>query len=446
MLPRVSLCLIVKDEEASLPSCLASVADLVDDIVIVDTGSADRSREIAAEFRACVIDFAWTNSFADARNECLRHARGGWIFSIDADEYLDESNRVKLRTLFENLEDDNLAYNFRIRCPLAPGRGPPVIAEQVRLFRNRPEHRWQYRVHEQILPALRSTGASCRDLDVLIQHSGYIDPGLSRAKLERNLALLRLDHDERPDDPFILRNLGWTYLDLGRAGDALPFLQRGRALSESDPGNLLHLYALEVHCLQQLGKLHEASALCQLGRARYSQDSSLLFQEALLRHQQNDLGGAERCLRQLLNPQHVSTGIARIGCAFEGLHGFLARHHLGLVLLDQGRRAEAETEWQAVLAEQPAYVPAEIELAKLFLQENRENEAEKVMREILKQDPSQVDCWCNLAKVLRNQNRLPAVLEVCREARKHFPDEPDLVRLHEEMLTAFRRNDVGRFS
>src|SRR5262249_55825806 len=91
--PRVSLCMIVKDEEANLPACLGSVADLVDEVVVVDTGSADRTREVAARYGAKVYDFAWVDSFAAARNESLRHATGDWVLWLDADGRLDAGNR-----------------------------------------------------------------------------------------------------------------------------------------------------------------------------------------------------------------------------------------------------------------------------------------------------------------------------------------------------------------
>src|SRR6185369_12826459 len=82
---RVSLCMIVKNEEANLPPCLSSAADLVDEIIIADTGSTDRTREIAASFGARVVEFPWVDSFAAARNESVRHATGDWIFWLDAD-------------------------------------------------------------------------------------------------------------------------------------------------------------------------------------------------------------------------------------------------------------------------------------------------------------------------------------------------------------------------
>src|SRR5438552_17207038 len=108
--------MIVRNEEANLPACLESVRGLFDEIIVVDTGSTDRTKEIAAEFGARVFDFVWVDSFAAARNECLRHATGKWIFWMDADDRLDEENRNRLRALFAGLKDENAAYALTLLC------------------------------------------------------------------------------------------------------------------------------------------------------------------------------------------------------------------------------------------------------------------------------------------------------------------------------------------
>jgi glycosyltransferase involved in cell wall biosynthesis len=97
--PRVSLCLIAKDEEHNLPACLAPAVGLVEEIVVVDTGSTDATREVARRLGARVFDFPWCDSFAAARNETLRHAQGDWVLWLDADDRLDDDNRAKLRAL-----------------------------------------------------------------------------------------------------------------------------------------------------------------------------------------------------------------------------------------------------------------------------------------------------------------------------------------------------------
>lgn len=93
---RVSLCMIVKDEEEALPGCLESVRGLVDEIIVVDTGSKDRTPEIAKKYGAKVFSFRWINDFAAARNESLRHATGDYIFWLDVDDRV----RLKKRKIF----------------------------------------------------------------------------------------------------------------------------------------------------------------------------------------------------------------------------------------------------------------------------------------------------------------------------------------------------------
>src|SRR5439155_24590556 len=143
--PRVSLCMIVRNEEANLPACLSSADGLVDEILIVDTGSTDATKAIAADFGARVVDFPWVDSFAAARNEGLRHASGDWIFWLDAEDRLDEDNRGRLRALLAGLQDDNAAYVMKCLC-LPDGSGTATLVDHVRLFRNRPDIRWRYRV------------------------------------------------------------------------------------------------------------------------------------------------------------------------------------------------------------------------------------------------------------------------------------------------------------
>src|SRR5262245_17508760 len=188
---RRSLCMIVRNEEVNLKACLESAADLVDEIVLVDTGSTDRTREIALACGARVFDFPWVDSFAAARNESLRHATGDWAFWLDADDRLDEPNRAKLGDLFAGLRDENAAFVLKCLCLPEGGVGSGMVVDHVRLFRNRPDVRWKYRVHEQILPAVRATGGTVRWSDVVIHHTGYQDPALRGRKLERDLRLLR---------------------------------------------------------------------------------------------------------------------------------------------------------------------------------------------------------------------------------------------------------------
>jgi hypothetical protein len=146
MHPSVSFALIVRNEEAKLPACLESIAGIGGEIIVVDTGSTDRTKEVAVGFGAKVFDESWIDDFAAARNECIRHATGEWIFWLDADERVDEGNRDKLRLLFEEIihegprrdtkeEKKNVAYVMKCLCVDQAGGGRHgTVVDHVRLF------------------------------------------------------------------------------------------------------------------------------------------------------------------------------------------------------------------------------------------------------------------------------------------------------------------------
>jgi GT2 family glycosyltransferase/Flp pilus assembly protein TadD len=384
---RKSLCIIARNEEANLADCLRSAADLFDEVILLDTGSTDRTKEIAAEFGARVFDFAWCDSFSEARNECLRHATGDWIFWLDADDRLDEENRGKLADLLAGLNGDNAAYSMKCLCLPDPVHGTSTVVDHVRLFRNRSENRWEYRVHEQILPALRRSGAEIRWSDVVIRHTGYQDPALRRRKLDRDLRLLQLENQERPAHPFILFNLGGVYAELGLHAEALTALRHSLASSDPRDSIVRKLYALIVQCHRELGQTAEAEAACQAGRSHYPDDTELLFQEGLLRRANGDPTGAIAAFRRLQASQEA----AHFASIDTGLRGYKARHNLAVVYYEQGQPAEAEAEWQAALQEQPDFFPSLLGLGEVYLSQQRWPDLERVCARLEEMSPAGVD-------------------------------------------------------
>jgi tetratricopeptide (TPR) repeat protein len=326
----------------------------VGEVVVVDTGSADRTREVAVRFGAKVFHFPWCDSFAAARNESLRHATGAWVFWLDADDRLDEDNRRRLRALFASLPNDNAAYVMKCLCLPGRGNGVATAVDHVRLFRNHPQVRWRYRVHEQILPSIRETGAEVRWADIAVHHVGYQDPATRRRKLERDLRLLLLEARDQPDDPFTLFNLGSIYHEQGRHSDALPCLRRSLARSRPGDSIVRKLYALVVSCHRALGQSAEAQAACREGLAVCPDDTELLFIESNLRKEGGDRAGAKAALTRLLTTK-PGQQFASIDV---GLRGYKGRHNLAVLYSEEGRFAEAEAEWGLALAEQSDFLPA----------------------------------------------------------------------------------------
>jgi tetratricopeptide (TPR) repeat protein len=254
---------------------------LADEVIVVDTGSTDRTKEIAGRLGAKVYDLPWCDSFAAARNESVKHATGEWVFWLDADDRLNEENRGKLRALFAGLADENAAYAMKCVCLPDPATGAVAVVDHVRLFRNHPQIRGRYRVHEQILPAVRSVGGEVRWTDVAVHHTGYRDPDPRARKQERDLRLLEREDAENPDDPFTLFNVGWLLSELGRPAEALPRLLRNLERSDPRDSTVRKLYALVAQCHRRLGRLEPALASCADGRRLYPDDAELLYLAAV---------------------------------------------------------------------------------------------------------------------------------------------------------------------
>lgn len=211
----LSLCMIVKNEEKMLPGCLDSVKDLVDEIILVDTGSEDRTKEIAANYNAKIYDFEWINDFAAARNESLKHANGEWILYLDADERIQNQNKELIRQKLKNSPAQLGAYLCIIESEHTQGDEDSSlhIGAYPRLFKNLgyPTINFSGRVHEQISPAIRDAGLGFEESDVVIRHEGYnISREELEKKLKRNYKLL-LDHvNEEPTNGYAWYQLGQT--------------------------------------------------------------------------------------------------------------------------------------------------------------------------------------------------------------------------------------------
>jgi GT2 family glycosyltransferase/tetratricopeptide (TPR) repeat protein len=370
---RVSLCMIVRNEELNLPECLGPAAKLFDEIVVEDTGSTDRTKEVAARYGAKVFDFPWVDSFSAARNEALRQATGDWVFWLDADDRLSEEDCAKLRALFAGLGDDNAAYSMKCLCLPDQATGTATVVDHVRLFRNRSDVRWEYRVHEQILPAIRRTGAAVRWSEVVVRHAGYQDPALRSRKLERDLRLLRLENADKPNDPFTLFNLGSVYHELGKPVEALDCLRTSLARSHPKDSIVRKLYALIAGCERLRGRLDEATGVCREGLGVCNDDAELLFLEGLLLRERGDAVGAEQRLRRVLETRpggHFASVDA-------GLRGYKARHNLGVILFQQGRHSEAEAEFLRAAAERSDFLPAWLGAGESALVQKKSDALEK---------------------------------------------------------------------
>jgi tetratricopeptide (TPR) repeat protein len=415
MTPRVSLTMIVKNEAENLRACLDSVAPVVQEIVVVDTGSTDSTRAIAGRCGARVVDFPWCDHFAAARNAGIDHATGEWIFWLDADDRLDAPNRGKLGALFASLTSENAAYMMRC-VSLSDGKNESqTSADHARLFRRHPQVRWQHRVHEQILPSVYRSGGSVRATDIVIEHTGYRDKALFRRKLERNLRLLELAQREEPDDPHILSHLGQTYLAFGRVAEALPHLRRGLERAGADGSSTRKLYGQLARAYYQTGQRSEALGVCRRGQSCHPDFAELVFLEGQLLSDLGDLSAAERSFRRLLQPG------APFVSGDAGLCGYKARQSLAAIYRRQGRIADAEMELNAIVAERPDYEPGWLALCELWAAQSRVAEIERAADRLQAAAPGSALSAIFRAWTHRLRGDLPAARRILGEVTGRDP-------------------------
>lgn len=268
----LSVCLIVKDEERLLPACLASVADIADEVIVYDTGSSDRTVEIARSAGARVIEGYWDDSFARARNAALAQAVGEWVFSLDADEVL-LADPGSLRAIVGDRRSKIEAYLVSIENLHGAGNARSVHTA-IRLFR-RTHCTWRHRLHEQVVAA----DDSSRPLSIgylsgsRIVHYGYAaDVFQEKGKAERNLALARtaLD-DEGVSKAYALMNYGRALESAGRSDESVTTLYEAAQVAV-DPITQRMAVKNLIHILARLRRFDEALAqVAQLRRISSSQ-------------------------------------------------------------------------------------------------------------------------------------------------------------------------------
>lgn len=238
-LPRLSLCVIARDEEANLPRCLGSVEGLVDEVIVTDTGSTDRTVEVAVRAGAKVETFTWCDDFSAAYNHGLDRAAGEWVLVLDADEELAPGCQDDVR----RLTDRGDAFGYTLMRQ--DYRGPEVreggFSEmlQTRLWRNDPRVRYTGRIHQQFRVPLEelaaAEGKQVFGTSVRLKHYGYVGSD-NEAKLRRSARLLALELQDRPGRFYYLVELALTQLAL-RDERGLETLHRaaGQVADGSEP-------------------------------------------------------------------------------------------------------------------------------------------------------------------------------------------------------------------
>jgi glycosyltransferase involved in cell wall biosynthesis len=253
----LSLCMIVKDEAACLGRCLESVRRHVDEIVIVDTGSTDRTVEIAAGFGARIFHHPWENDFSKHRNQSLSYATGEWIFQLDADEELFAEDGRRLRETIQQGEADY--YHCRFHDIKKDGSVHGVF-NLIRLFRAGMGMRFERKVHNQLQTQGKEGYSAIR-----IRHYGYdLAPRQMEAKHIRTTTLLREIIDSDPQDAYSLFQLAASYSMHREFDKAVTYGERALDIMRRDKlqnGYFLTAYHTVAQGYYALGRYADAERI-----------------------------------------------------------------------------------------------------------------------------------------------------------------------------------------
>lgn len=273
---RLSAALIVRDESKHLPECLSSLAGIADEVVVVDTGSTDNTRQIAKDGGVRLFDFEWIDDYAAARNEALRHCRGEWVLSVDADERYRACPREILDPLLCDESKAACSTLFRIRADFTSYR-------RVRLFRNHELIRFKGIIHENVLAGIEryssEYGAEIGESPLFADHVGY-DFSQS-AKNRRSLPLLLRCAEQEPGRSILWCHLANVYASLGDAEAAERCWKRAVEAADNHTGapglydSIAYLGLLEW----LISRREDVSELLRRARKKFPGNLQLLWFE-----------------------------------------------------------------------------------------------------------------------------------------------------------------------
>ena len=377
----ISLCMIVRDEAAHLLRCLESVDGVVDECVVVDTGSRDGTRELARERGARVLRVPWTDDFAAARNHSLAAARCDWVLVLDADEVLVEPERHEGRrarlvgfarrhapvsTTGSTAGPTGTAVGgqLEVRSELA---GPGALSRTwiTRFFPRRPGLRYARRIHETLVEGEPGRSIGGLPTGVAALHTGYRPDELTRKhKLERNEVLLRAQLAEDPGDGHDWYQLGRVLEQGARPAEALAAYERAVELVRDDEPHLPHLFECAASCLRALGRSAQALAFLAPLEEPFAERADTVFLLALLAMDVGQLERAERGFLRCLELGDRPRGPSAAAASDEA-RGLAPAHNLGVLYECSGRPAEARAAYERALSLRPDHGPSRAGLERL---------------------------------------------------------------------------------
>lgn len=357
----LSLCMIVKNEETFLSRVLESVKPVVDEMVILDTGSSDRTIDIAQEYGAKVYHFQWCNDFSAARNYALQYVQGKWVLVLDADEVLTPEIVPEIQQAIKN--DRYLVINL-IRKEVGAAQSPYSLVS--RLFRHHPDVHFCRPYHAIVDDSVTQLLQREPDWQVVslstvgILHYGY-QPGAIAAldkytKAKNAMEGFLVDH---PNDAYLCNKLGALYVQIGQVEEGITLLKRGFTDPHVDASVLFELH-------YHLGNAYTKQNHLQLAAQQYQDaiEQPILPQLKLAAY--NNLGSLLFSVGDFTTAKRAYQATVKIDPSFA-----VGYNHLGMTLKALGQWEAAITSYQKAIQLNPEYAEAYQNLGVVLLKQGR---------------------------------------------------------------------------
>lgn len=403
--------MIARDEARLLPRMLASIKGVVDEIIVVDTGSVDETPAIAAAAGARVIHHPFQDDFSDARNVALEAATSRWILVLDADEYLADGAGAIIRRAVR--QGDRAGFYLHFINHLGGGR--QHVCAMARLFRNHPAIRFRYVIHEQIVDDLvvysRRKNYPLQVLDgAIVHHDGYLpERSKQRGKDKRNERLFRLQVEKYPKHAYSWYKFGdFLRRFKDRSEEALKALVRSAELLREMPSKVVkdlsfpaEVFALLAVDTDKAGDPQTASAIAQEGRRRYGDTPNLLY---VIGHLLAKFGHHRASFQAYARLRTYEGRILAVPPE-PGVTGPIAMFGMGRALANMGYKEAAYRCLSKSVEMNPKVTEPRLLLARILLERGAAQQAIRQYRRILELEPDNSSVRLRLGMMLLHADR-----------------------------------------
>ena len=420
--PTLSLCMIVKDEEESLPTCLESIKDYVDEIIIVDTGSTDSTVEIAKRYNAKVYHHAWENSFSKARNYSLKYATCDWILIMDADEEIEMNDAYKLR---ETIRDDNVNLIYMPAFSKEKGGMNSSVYLIERVFKNNLDFHYEGIVHN----TLKFSGR-CKSENIVFYHYGYhLDDEQMERKFTRTSTLLKEQIKDDPSNPMPHHYLAVAFLSRDMNDECIEEALKAIKLFEHNNINtnvkLLSCYTASI-AFYANDDLTNAEYYAMKSVNSYPDylDGYFMLSSIYMRQKEYDkcINATNKYLTILESIISNPSGALQI--PYNNINNAWHAHtRLAIVCFEQSQDNEGIKKLKEIVKLVEDKNDPYLSIGKYFIEQNNLPLAEKVLHIGLKEYPQSKKILYYISELYENQDKEDRAMKYVKMILDLYPDE-----------------------